>query len=66
MEEIKATDFRQIAGDRERLQSPAMSPLFAEVLAMQRWPRRNPIASEGLFCTESAQEMQKAGRGDLL
>ena len=27
---------------------------------MQRWPRRNLIASEGLFCTEGAQEMQKA------
>ncbi len=27
---------------------------------MQQWPRHNLIASEGLFCTEGAQEMQKA------
>jgi hypothetical protein len=27
---------------------------------MPLWPRRNLIASEGLFCTEGAQEMQKA------
>jgi hypothetical protein len=27
---------------------------------MQRWPRHNLTASEGLFCTEGAQEMQKA------
>jgi len=27
---------------------------------MQRWPRHNLIALEGVFCTEGAQEMQKA------
>lgn len=27
---------------------------------MQRWPRHNLLASEGVFCTEGAQEMQKA------
>ncbi len=50
--------------DRRRSESasrdPAISPLSPEVFAMPRWPRRNLIASEGLFCTEGAQEMQKA------
>ena len=50
--------------DRRRKESasrdPAISPLSPEVFAMPRWPRRNLIASEGLFCTEGAQEMQKA------
>ena len=27
---------------------------------MQRWLRHNLIALEGAFCTEGAQEMQKA------
>jgi hypothetical protein len=33
---------------------------------MQRWPRHNLIAGEGVFCTEGAQEMQKAEGGDLV
>jgi hypothetical protein len=66
MEEITATDSRQNSGDRERLERPCNWPVVAEVFAMQRWPRHNLIAGEGVFCTEGAQEMQKAGGGDLV
>jgi hypothetical protein len=33
---------------------------------MQRWLRHNLMALEGVFCTDGAQEMQKAEGGDLV